>query len=70
MTIAREEIFRPAACVIQARAYDEALAIANDTPFGLSSGVITTSLKHATDFKRSIESGAVMCARRSRLGFA
>ena len=60
MIIAREEIFGPVACVIQARDYDEALVMANDTPFGLSSGIITTSLKHATDFKRNIESGVVM----------
>jgi aldehyde dehydrogenase (NAD+) len=40
--------------------YDEALAVANDTPFGLSSGICTTSLKHATHFKRSSEVGMVM----------
>ena len=32
--------------------YDEALAMANDTPFGLAAGIATTSLKHATHFKR------------------
>jgi aldehyde dehydrogenase (NAD+) len=60
MRISREEIFGPVASVIRARDYDEALALANDTPFGLSSGICTTSLKHATHFKRNSEAGMVM----------
>ena len=60
MRIAREEIFGPVACVIPARDYDEALALANDTPFGLCSGICTTSLKHATHFKRHAQAGMVM----------
>jgi acyl-CoA reductase-like NAD-dependent aldehyde dehydrogenase len=60
MRISREEIFGPVASVIKVRDYDEALAVANDTPFGLSSGICTTSLKHATDFKRNAEAGMVM----------
>jgi len=60
MRIAREEIFGPVAAVIRVRDYDEALAVANDTGFGLSSGIATTSLKHATHFKRSSEAGMVM----------
>ena len=60
MRVAREEIFGPIACVIAAKDYDEALAIANDTPFGLVSGICTTSLKHATHFKRNAEAGMVM----------
>jgi aldehyde dehydrogenase (NAD+) len=60
MRIAREEIFGPVACAIPAASYDEALAIANDTPFGLSAGICTTSLKHATHFKRHAQAGMVM----------
>src|SRR6185503_8142595 len=60
MRISREEIFGPVAAVIRAKGYDEALAIANDTPFGLVSGICTTSLKHATHFKRNAEAGMVM----------
>ncbi|MFD1328898.1 aldehyde dehydrogenase family protein [Mycoplana ramosa] len=60
MRISREEIFGPVASVIRVRDYDEALALANDTPFGLSSGIATTSLKHATHFKRNSEAGMVM----------
>ncbi len=60
MRINREEIFGPVISVIRARNYDEALAMANDTPFGLSSGIATTSLKHATHFKRHAQAGMVM----------
>ncbi len=60
MRIAREEIFGPVAAVIRVKDYDEALAVANDTNFGLSSGIATTSLKHATHFKRNSEAGMVM----------
>jgi acyl-CoA reductase-like NAD-dependent aldehyde dehydrogenase len=60
MRIAREEIFGPVACVIRAKGYDEALAIANDTDFGLAAGVCTTSLKYASHFKRNSEAGMVM----------
>jgi alpha-ketoglutaric semialdehyde dehydrogenase len=60
MRIAREEIFGPVACVIPAKDYDEALAIANDTEFGLAAGICTTSLKYASHFKRNSEAGMVM----------
>jgi acyl-CoA reductase-like NAD-dependent aldehyde dehydrogenase len=60
MRICREEIFGPVAAVVRAKDYDEALALANDTPFGLTSGICTTSLKHATHFKRQAQAGMVM----------
>jgi aldehyde dehydrogenase (NAD+) len=60
MRIAREEIFGPVAAVIRVKDYDEALAVANDTNFGLSSGICTTSLKYASHFKRNAEAGMVM----------
>jgi aldehyde dehydrogenase (NAD+) len=60
MTINRDEIFGPVATVIRAKGYDEALAVANDTPYGLSSGIATTSLKHAEHFKRNSAAGMVM----------
>ncbi len=60
MRINREEIFGPVASVIRVKDYDEALAVANDTPFGLSSGICTTSLKHASHFKRNAQAGMVM----------
>ena len=60
MRINREEIFGPVATVIRVAGYDEALAVANDTPFGLSSGIVTRSLKHASHFKRHSQAGMVM----------
>ncbi len=60
MRIAREEIFGPVAAVIRAKNYEEALAISNDTEFGLASGICTTSLKYASHYKRNSESGMVM----------
>jgi alpha-ketoglutaric semialdehyde dehydrogenase len=60
MRINREEIFGPVASVIKVKNYDEALAVANETPYGLSAGIVTTSLKHASHFKRHSQSGLVM----------
>ncbi|MBH0239612.1 aldehyde dehydrogenase family protein, partial [Methylobrevis albus] len=60
MRISREEIFGPVASVIRVKDYDEALQLANDTPFGLSSGICTTSLKYSTHFRRNAEAGMVM----------
>ena len=60
MRISREEIFGPVASVIRVKDYDEALALANDTEFGLSAGIATTSLKHASHFKRHAQVGMVM----------
>jgi len=60
MRINREEIFGPVASVIKVKNYDEALAVANETPFGLSAGIVTTSLKYASHFKRHSQSGLVM----------
>jgi alpha-ketoglutaric semialdehyde dehydrogenase len=58
--IAREEIFGPVACVLRAADYDEALALCNDTPSGLSAGICTNSLKHAMHFRRHAEVGMTM----------
>lgn len=58
--INREEIFGPCASVIRVEDFDEALATANDTEFGLSAGICTGSLKHASEFRRRAEAGMVM----------
>ncbi|MCL2656295.1 MAG: aldehyde dehydrogenase family protein [Betaproteobacteria bacterium] len=60
MRIAREEIFGPVACAIPVATYEEALLVANDTEYGLSAGICTTSLKYATYFKRHSQAGMVM----------
>lgn len=60
MAIAREEIFGPVACVIAVDDFESAMEVANDTDFGLSSGICTTSLKYAEAFKRRSGAGMAM----------
>jgi len=60
MRINREEVFGPVASVIRVRDYDEALHVANDTEFGLSSGICTESLSRARHFMRHAQAGMVM----------
>ncbi|KIC09722.1 aldehyde dehydrogenase [Leisingera sp. ANG-M1] len=60
MRVSREEIFGPCASVIKAQDFEHAVALANDTEFGLSSGICTTSLRYAREFKRRSEAGMVM----------
>ena len=56
----REELFAPIACVIKVDSYDEALATVNDTRFGLTAGIVTSSLSRATHFRRNVKTGCVM----------
>lgn len=58
--INQEEIFAPLACAIKVKDLDEAIAKVNDTRFGLTAGIITTSLKNASIFKKEVKSGCVM----------
>jgi len=60
MRVNREEMFAPIACVIKVSDYDEALAVVNDTEFGLTSGIVTQSLAAANHFKRNAKTGCVM----------
>ncbi|MCG7346464.1 aldehyde dehydrogenase family protein [Sporosarcina sp. ACRSL] len=57
MTIAKEEIFGPVIGVFEVEGYEEALAMANDIDFGLSSTIYTKDLEKAFHFVRNIESG-------------
>lgn len=60
MRICREEVFGPVVTVSRVSDYEAALAEANDTEFGLSSGICTTSLKYAEHYKRHARAGMVM----------
>ena len=60
MTINREEVFGPVVSVIRVKNYEEALHLANDTPFGLSAGICTRSLSRAMHFRRNAQAGQVM----------
>jgi aldehyde dehydrogenase (NAD+) len=59
MRIAQEEIFGPVVAVIEARGFDEAVALANQSRFGLSASVVTRDLGLAMRFVREIEVGIV-----------
>jgi acyl-CoA reductase-like NAD-dependent aldehyde dehydrogenase len=60
MRINREEVFGPVASVVRVKDFDEALEVANDTEFGLSAGIVTSSLKYSSAFKRRSQAGMVM----------
>jgi aldehyde dehydrogenase (NAD+) len=59
MKIAQEEIFGPVVAILEARDFDEAVRLANDTRFGLSASVVTRDLGLALRFVREIEVGLV-----------
>ncbi|MBL8709395.1 MAG: aldehyde dehydrogenase family protein [Rhodospirillaceae bacterium] len=60
MRVNREEMFAPITCIIRAGDYHEALAIANDSAFGLTAGIMTRSLARANHFRRHMRAGCVM----------
>ncbi len=59
MTIAREEIFGPVLCIIPYADEDDAVRIANDTPYGLSGFVSSGETEHARRIAKRIRSGNV-----------
>lgn len=73
MTGFREELFGPVATITEARDADHALALANDSEFGLSATVYTTSEAQAQRFADELECGGVFingyCASDARVAF-
>ena len=73
MTGFREELFGPVATITEARDADHALALANDSEFGLSATVYTTSETQARRFADELECGGVFingsCASDARVAF-
>lgn len=61
--VVADETFGPVAPVLRVSGLDEAIEVANDTPFGLQSGVFTRSLARAKEAAARIEAGAVMINR-------
>jgi aldehyde dehydrogenase (NAD+) len=70
MTIAREEIFGPVLCVITFKDEAEAIAIANDTSFGLGAGIWTQNIQRAHRVARSLRAGTVWINNYRMLSFA
>jgi len=60
MRINNEEVFGPVVSTVRVKSYEEALDLANRGNFGLSSGIVTNSLKHARHFRRNVKAGMVM----------
>ncbi|WP_415853696.1 aldehyde dehydrogenase [Sinomonas sp. G460-2] len=58
-TIAQEEIFGPVVAVIPYRDEDEAIAIANNSTYGLNGAVFTTDVEHGVEVARRIHTGTV-----------
>lgn len=58
--INNEEVFGPVASTVRVTSYEEALEVANGVEFGLSAGIVTSSLKHARDFQRRAKAGMTM----------
>lgn len=63
----QEEIFGPVASVIRVHDYEEAIHVANDVDYGLSAGIITTSLARAHDFAARSRAG-ILSVNRSTAG--
>ncbi len=59
MRVSRQELFGPAVAVTPVETVDEAIAMANDTNYGLSAGVFTQNLDWAMRFAREVESGNI-----------
>ena len=57
LRVAREEIFGPVVSLITVNSFDEAIAILNDTPYGLSSSVYTRDVNRAFQAMRDLEAG-------------
>ncbi|WP_312438836.1 aldehyde dehydrogenase family protein [Achromobacter sp.] len=63
MRIAREEIFGPVIALIEVDGYEDAIAQANDTEYGLSAAIATTDARYAHRFARDIQAGTVKINR-------
>lgn len=63
MRIAREEIFGPVIAIIEVDGYEDAIAKANDTEYGLSAAIATTNAAYAHRFAKDIQAGTVKINR-------
>ena len=68
MTIAREEIFGPVLCMLSYESEDEAVSIANDTPYGLAGYVQSENFDHAKEVATKIRAGQIVINGGSNAG--
>jgi acyl-CoA reductase-like NAD-dependent aldehyde dehydrogenase len=70
MRIAQEEVFGPVLCLIRYETEEEAIAIANDTRFGLAAGIWTRDIKRAHAVAKRLRSGTVWINTYRRTNYA
>ena len=58
--ISTRELFGPIACLYRVRDFDEALALANDSPYGLTACIHTRSLHRAVQFTQKVQTGVAV----------
>jgi alpha-ketoglutaric semialdehyde dehydrogenase len=63
MRIAREEIFGPVLAILEAHDYAQAIALANDTEYGLAAAIATRNPRYMHDFANDIQAGSVKINR-------
>jgi aldehyde dehydrogenase (NAD+) len=63
--VSREEIFGPVATILPVSSYEEAVKLANDTPFGLTASLFTNDLTKALRFVNDIRAGVVKINQES-----
>jgi acyl-CoA reductase-like NAD-dependent aldehyde dehydrogenase len=59
LDLSRRELFGPAVALTRVRSVDEAIALANDSDYGLGAGLFTSSLDHALRFAREVDAGSI-----------
>lgn len=59
MPIAKNEIFGPVACIIKAKDEQDAIELANDSPYGLTGSIFTENLHHGVEVAKKIKSGMI-----------
>ena len=68
MTIAQEEIFGPVVCILRYRSEAEAIALANDTKYGLAMGIWTSDIRRAHHVAEQLEAGVIWINDHHRIG--
>lgn len=58
--ISTTELFGPIACLFRAKDFEEALALANDSPYGLTACIHTKSLSRAVEFTQKVQAGVAV----------
>lgn len=58
--ISKQELFGPIACLYRVKNFDEALRLANDSPYGLTACVHTQNIDRAIEFSKNVQAGVTI----------